>query len=445
MNMVMLMIDSEFNIDSDPTFKEFLDTRNLRPRTRDNYQYHLINYCKLINKTPTELIEDAGKEESEGIRMRSRKIRRYLKRFLSHYEERGFSPAHIKIGLIMVRSFYNNFEINLPKTRSSRIVVEEDDKKGTIEDLPTLEEIQKALEYANPTYKAIILLMVSSGMGRAEIISLTVQDFIRSIQDYFDKPITLPLDIEWIHQKLDKINAPVATWKIRRIKTSEKQTTFSTPESVFAILNTLGLQPPENIERKLFIPRKYSDSDRAELDPSAFSKTFQRINDKCRFGKLNGQSKFRSHSLRKFFASQLMKTNLGQYNIDLLLGHKVKKPVQAAYFKQDIQHLRLEYRSVMDAVTITNKVEIVNITDAKVEEMEKEVNSLRQANEYMAKQYEKMSKEMHEFMDYIENGDIVHKKGDEPVIDDASKSIKLSPRKIPKDKKIGNKKKYVTY
>jgi len=442
----MPMIDSEFNIDSDPTFKEFLDTRNLRPRTRDNYKYHLINYCQLINKTPTELIEDAENEENEGIKMRSRKIRRYLKRFHSHYEERGFSPTHIKIGLTMVRSFYNTFEINLPKNRRSRTTVQTNDNKDTIEDLLTIEEIQKALGYATPTYKAIILLMVSSGMGRAEIISLTVQDFIKSIQDYFDQPITLPLDIEWIHQKLDKINAPVATWNIRRIKTSEKHNTFSTPESIFAILNSLELQQPSNIERKLFIPRKYSDSNKIELDPSAFSKTFQRINDKCGFGIKNGQCKFHSQNLRKFFASQLTKINLGQYNTERLLGHKVKSADQAAYLKQDTQHLLLKYRRVMEAVTITNKVEVVKITDEKIDEMEKEINRLRLANEYMAEQYEKMSKEMQEFMDYIENGHNVHKMSGEQIISDDGKPIKTPPRKIPKKyDKNGNDKKYVTY
>jgi integrase len=225
--------------------------------------------------------------------------------------------------------------------------------------------------------------MVSSGMGRAEIISLTVQDFVNSISDYFDKPLTIPLDIDRIRQILDRINAPVATWKIRRIKTSGKYTTFSTPESVFAIINYLEKQPPESMNRKLFVPRRYSPkgvkmdniykkavASFSSLDPSAFSATFQRINKKCGFGKQNGHSKFRSHSLRKFFASQLMKTSMGQLNTDWLLGHRMKNQVQAAYFLKDPQHLRLKYREVMDAVTITEQVEVRVVTDERLQELE---------------------------------------------------------------------------
>jgi integrase len=382
------MIDSEFNIDSDPTFKEFLDTRDLRKRTQENYKYHLKNYCQITDKTPTHLIEEAEEEEDQGIILRRRKIKQHLAKFKENYTERGFSENHIRIGLTMIRSFYRAFEIELPKS-SRQKTTKNEEAIESIEKLLTIEEIKKALEYASPTYKAIILLMVSSGMGRAEIISITVQDFIHSISDYFDEPITLPLDIEWIRQKMDRINAPVATWNIRRIKTSEKYITFSTPESIFAILNYLEEQPPGSVDRKLFIPRSYSKGAKMDkmfklavgrissLDPSAFSKTFQRINDKCGFGKQNGQCKFRSHSLRKFFASQLMKTSMGQLNTDWLLGHKMKNPVQAVYFLKDPQHLRLEYRRVMDEVTITEKVIVRDITNAKVEELEKEVKLLR--------------------------------------------------------------------
>jgi integrase len=391
--MVLVMIDSEFNIDSDPTFKDFLDARNIRERTRENYKYHLKNYCQITDKTPTQLIEEAEEEEDSGIRLRKRKIKRYLAKFKEDYTERGYSENHIKIGLTSVRTFYRAFEIQLPqltlKTKNEEVF-------ESIEELPTTEEIKKALEYASPTYKAIILLMVSSGMGRAEIISLTVQDFVNSISDYFDKPLTIPLDIERISQILDRINAPVATWKIRRIKTSGKYTTFSTPESVFAIINYLEKQPPESMNRKLFVPRRYSPkgvkmdniykkavASFSSLDPSAFSATFQRINKKCGFGKQKGHSKFRSHSLRKFFASQLMKTSIGQLNTDWLLGHRMKNQVQAAYFLKDPQHLRLKYREVMDAVTITGKVEVRVVTDERLQELERKIEDVNKTKKIL--------------------------------------------------------------
>jgi integrase len=395
------MIDSEFNIDIDPTFKEFLDSRNIRERTRENYKYHLKNYCQITDKTPTQLIGEAEEEEDSGIKLRKRKIKQYLTKFKENYTERGYSENHIKIGLTSVRTFYRTFDIQLPQSTLKRT-----NNKETIEiieELPTKEDIKKALEYASPTYKAIILLMVSSGMGRAEIISLTVQDFINSISDYFNKPITLPLDIDRIRQKLDRINAPVATWEIQRIKTNGKYTTFSTPESIFAILNYLEKQPPERMNRKLFVPRRYSPKGAkmdniykkavasfSSLNPSAFSATFQRINKKCGFGKQNGHSKFRSNSLRKFFTSQLMKTNMGQLNTDWLLGHHVKNQVQAAYFLKDPQRLRLKYLEVMDAVTIKEKVEIRLVTDERLTEIEKKMRRMEEKLRMYVEREEKL-------------------------------------------------------
>ena len=40
------------------------------------YYNQLVLYCKFLNKTPTELINKAEKEENERIRMRNRSIKK---------------------------------------------------------------------------------------------------------------------------------------------------------------------------------------------------------------------------------------------------------------------------------------------------------------------------------------------------------------------------------
>ena len=439
--MVMTLIDSNFDFNNDIAFKKFLDERNIKIATQENYRYHLHYFCQLINKTPKELIEDAKKEEEYGIKMRNRKIRHYLKRCQSHYEERGFSPAHIKIGISMIRSFYNFFGIDLPKTQRQRHKIVDNESTDN-ENLLTIEEIRKALDIASTTYKAIILLMVSSGMGRAEIISLTIQDFTNSISDYFDNPITLPLDIGYIRQKLDRINAPIATWNISRIKTSGKFTTFSTPESIFSILNYLEEYPPETMNRNLFIPRSYGQGGKLKLNPSAFSYTFQRINNKCSFPQTDRMGKFRSQNLRKFFASQMMKTSISQQNINWMLGHTLKKSLTESNFKPDPESLRLQYIRVMETVTIINKVKIFEITDAKVGTIEKEMEKLRQNNEYLIENYDKMRKELNKYINYYKKGTITYTAIDEPDLKDKEPE-KLNFRKP--SKKPSKKEKYITY
>ena len=85
--------------------------------------------------------------------------------------------------MVTIRSFYSEFEIGLPKSRikqgnTKRII--------TADDIVGKEHILKVLEHCNIKYKAIILLMSSGGMGRAEIIHLKYQDFLNAISDYYN-------------------------------------------------------------------------------------------------------------------------------------------------------------------------------------------------------------------------------------------------------------------
>jgi hypothetical protein len=62
--------------------------RGLKKSTSSKYYYQLVLYCKFLNKTPTELINEAEKEENERIRMRSRSIKKYLFSFKDWLKEK---------------------------------------------------------------------------------------------------------------------------------------------------------------------------------------------------------------------------------------------------------------------------------------------------------------------------------------------------------------------
>jgi integrase len=63
-------------------------------------------------------------------------------------------------------------EIEIPTPEDNIHVIQDD--LGSFENLPDRDDIKRALNYATPKYRAIILLMLSSGMGRSEILSLTI-------------------------------------------------------------------------------------------------------------------------------------------------------------------------------------------------------------------------------------------------------------------------------
>mgnify|MGYP000906022097 CR=1 FL=1 len=67
----------------------------------------------------------------------------------------------------------------------------------TIEVLPEMDEIRRFMEYCNNAYKAILIMGLSSGMGRAETSSLTFKDLFEaiSLERY---PIDIPEIIEML-------------------------------------------------------------------------------------------------------------------------------------------------------------------------------------------------------------------------------------------------------
>jgi hypothetical protein len=88
-----------------------------------------------------------------------------------------------------VRSSYASFDIDIPKLAKTEHVVTALEKNIAI---PTKSDLQAGLKVCEPLEKALILVGVSSGLSKDEIIRLTVKQF----KDGYDpetKITTLPL------------------------------------------------------------------------------------------------------------------------------------------------------------------------------------------------------------------------------------------------------------
>lgn len=162
-------------------FEDYLEEKRLKPRTIEIYSLNMRKFCNVVGKTLKELLEEAENEEEERIPVRKTKLKEYLKQFELFLDKQGYSKRHQETAMTSIRNFYSWHDIQLPRPRPNKT------KKSheTIEDIPSKDEIKEALNHSNPKYKAIILLMVSSGRGSADIRSLKVQDFLDSLSEYF--------------------------------------------------------------------------------------------------------------------------------------------------------------------------------------------------------------------------------------------------------------------
>lgn len=124
---------------------------------------------------------------------------------------------------------------------------------------------------------------------------------------------------------------------MKRIKTDKYYYTFCSPEASLAIVKYLKTRENLKLEDKLF-----------DFTSSLLLTRFQEINDKMEWGFKGKYRFFRSHTLRKFHASNI---GLSAEYIDSLQGRS-KNEVHETYIKTNPKKLKEIYKSAMKNVMI---------------------------------------------------------------------------------------------
>ena len=361
---------SKYPVENESLFQELCENRGLSESTIILYGLSLQKYSDFTNKTLEELIDEADLEEDEGIRLRKRKIKKYLIEFKTYLvEEEGYSQNYVKNLLAMVKSFYSEYEIQLPRTFKRK--TRKDKKHEVYEDLPTMEEIKRALNYANSAYKAIILVGLSSGMSRAELCSLTFKNFYDGIS--FEK---YPKSIGELLDRVMDLSNITPIWNIKRIKTGKPYFTFSSPEASDAIIEYL-----EELNRKYpnYVPLPEDTFFRTHNLPvtqASITAMFRRINKRAGFRKVNNRQLVRPHTLRKLFATTLEKNKMPHLMTRWLMGHRLDTTT-SAYFKADPVALKEEYIQIVNHLTINQEINVKTVQSAEYTELKEENVGLR--------------------------------------------------------------------
>lgn len=319
-------------MNSNILFEKFCQDRNIKSSTRNGYCSALKLYVSFNNETIEKLFDEARREENDRIPLKDRKIKKRLLNFRSYLLNSNLSPNTSKTYFSKVKTFYLHFEFELPHLQQAKY-------NKTYEtnylDLPTHEHIHDALLISSIDLKAVILYMSSSGSAMAETLSLTVNQFIKGTQDYHKGG-----SLEFILETLDKKKDIVPTFYLRRIKTDKYYYTFCSPEASSYIVKYLKTRENLKLEDQLF-----------DFTSSQLISKFQNINDKMNWGFVGKYRFFRTHTLRKFHASNI---SLSTEYIDALQGRS-KNQVHEAYIKTNPQSLKEIYMSKMKNVMIFEK------------------------------------------------------------------------------------------
>ena len=317
-------------------FVKFCKDRNIKLSTQKGYESALKCYENFQKDSIENLFVEARIEENKRIPLKDRKIKKRLLEFRSFLLNSNLSPYTSKTYFSKVKAFYLHFEFELPHLQQAKY-----DKiyETNYLDLPTCEHIDDALQISSIDLKAVILYMSSSGTAMAETLSLTVEDFIKGTQEYHHGG-----SIENILETLEKKTNVVPTFYLKRIKTDKYYYTFCSPEASLYIVKYLKTRDGLKLEDSLF-----------DFTVSQLFSKFQDINDKMKWGFKGKYRFFRSHSLRKFHASNI---GLSAEYVDALQGRS-KNEIHETYIKTNPSKLKEIYMAVMKNVMINDKKEII--------------------------------------------------------------------------------------
>lgn len=355
---------------TDPIFQEFLN-RNLKPATKKRYKYIIKRYTESTGLTPTQLIHQAEEDEDNGIRLRKRRIKKHLDNHIQYLQTLDYSVKNLRLNISSIRVFYNFFEIQLPKIYLPDVV----DNKS-VDDIPGRDEIREIISHANIKYTAIILLMSSSGMGSAEALSLQIHDLLKASK----LPTTSIGELTHIQPKM------ILQWEVTRVKTGQQYYTFTTPETTKTILLYLKKHPPGSVDDYLFRTEKGRNKN-SKLEADTLQEYFKILNDKSGFGVRGRQRYFKSHNLRKYFATtcELYIPHMATRH---MMGHKFGS-VEGAYFLRNQEALYDEYRKVVEHLTILEPVTVIS-NDELVKEQNERIKVLEKDREEMKEDLERV-------------------------------------------------------
>ncbi len=100
---------------NDPIIIEWLQTANVKPNSEKSYLHGMQDFTEYTEKDPETLLKEAEEDIRSGKLMRQRSIKRNLIGLRQSLQNEGKAPLTIKSTLTGVKSFYETFDIEIPK------------------------------------------------------------------------------------------------------------------------------------------------------------------------------------------------------------------------------------------------------------------------------------------------------------------------------------------
>ena len=324
---------------------------------RGGYLAALMLFCNLADKLPTELIEDAEEDIKAGKLLRQRRYFDYFIKFEQWLKKEGY--ASVKGNITSVKAFFQFYQVmDLPKTKFRAANAEEgveanNNVRITKEDI---KDMMSVCRYRRD--EAIILVMASSGLGSAEVRTLTIGDFLKGYNE---------------ETKITKLYS-------KRIKTKKHFITFISPETTDMVLEylekerkfkawnangekSLNLKELNKYKAQpLFAEIKHVSTKKDKgigLSKSGLIRILKDISRRLDRVVVNEDrtqnnlvyNELRAHNLRKYFNTSMKNAGCPDFAVEYMMGHRIDS-TKATYYLRNDEELENLYLKFMPSVTI---------------------------------------------------------------------------------------------
>lgn len=208
-----------------------------------------------------------------------------------------------------------------------------------------IEEVKKFLESLRKKERAIVLLMLTSGMDIETVMSLKYIDFLRSIDAYIkDMKGTVQFPAEEIRTHIIGKDEIIGTWYIKNNATGFSYITFNTHESTMAILDYIIEKEAEE-GLVSFYDQIFQCEDHEFYDSKIFIKTFL-MNRSLIIGDL-----IDAENLRILFKETLLNHGADMYIVKSFLGCR-EACREKNYSLTEIESLKKIYSTFTEHLTV---------------------------------------------------------------------------------------------
>jgi len=302
-----------FTFDNNSTLelaKHLMRHRTASTGTLYQYIYGVHRFSRWINAQPDQLIKNCQDAEGDPDPKALAKYSRLLDDFVGNLQAEGLAPGTVSNHVKGVKALFrvNRLKLELPYSLSKRAIYSDR--------APTAEELQLLIDIADIRLKVIVSMLALAGFRVGTLVKLQYHHVKRDLEK-----LTTPIHIH--------VEAEITKGKYHDYDTFIGQEAAEYLRAYLEIRRNgskTSKIPPENIHDETPIIRNHQSKQAIPLTPSAIHKL---VHDQyVKAGLIQPKSmgrryELRTHSIRKFFRTQMAALGVQADYIEYMMGHTI--------------------------------------------------------------------------------------------------------------------------